>query len=84
MKKKTKAKRVAVTGKSDAANVQLRDYFAAMALSGIVGDASNRTAWLIENGGTMTDQTRAKFYACIAQATYEQADAMLSAREAKP
>ena len=68
MKKKTKAKRVVVTGKSDAANVQLRDYFAAMALCGIMAKPDE-------------DTNTSMHYATFA---YHIADAMLSAREAKP
>ena len=76
MKKKTKAKRVAVTGKSDAANVQLRDYFAAKVMQATVADV------IKEIGCKNAEPVRQIREMC--KCAYGIADAMLSAREAKP
>jgi hypothetical protein len=61
-------------GKNDggqaSASVSLRDYFAAAALSSLAASED-------ESGTTRTMEQRAEW-------AYEQADAMLAAREAKP
>lgn len=75
MKKKTKAKRVVVTGKSDADNVQLRDYFAAFAMGSII---AKHPAGEVERANAVAEAMT------TALGAYAYADAMLSAREAKP
>jgi len=82
MKKKTKANRAVVTGKSDAENVQLRDYFAAMVIGGMQALKDERV-WRSDSGQTV-DEWRSDICAADAKFAYTQADAMLSARESKP
>ena len=82
-KKATKAKRL-VVGKSDAANVQLRDYFAAMALSGMLANASTYRGWSDRVAETKQVPSTDLWRVAVSEAAYDYADAMLAAREAKP
>ena len=82
VKKATKAKRL-VIDKGDAERVVLRDYFAAMALSGLLSNSAFRASWTDREAESRNVPTIDRWRAAVAEGAYGYADAMLAAREAK-
>jgi hypothetical protein len=77
--KATKAKRL-VIDKSDAERVALRDYFAAMAMSGLMANPSARGSWADRAADNKFVPTIDRWRKAAAEGAYEYADAMLAAR----
>ena len=84
MKKKTNAKRDLVVDKSDAERVQLRDYFATFAMSALLTNEGVYQQWRDSFYAGESVPTPDEWRSMVARCAYKNADAMLSAREAKP
>ena len=83
MKKKTKRATKAnslVIDKSDAERVALRDYFAAMALSGLLSNSAFRASWTDREAESRNVPTIERWRTAVAEGAYSYADAMLAAR----
>lgn len=71
-------------GNTQCEGLSIRDYFAAKALSGILGCESTVVGYVDENTGAAWPNDPNEFRESVASAAYAYADAMLAAREVQP